>query len=283
MIDDPQIQVPQPGNRSGSRWRKIMSGHAEDGHRHGYRFRTGVLAEIEDGGLPIACEAQNISRSGVLLVGEFPVPSSETMDVRIHAPTGNLSVRLKGRVIRVQHDVDEGGLRIALEFVEMDDSRRDALEVLLSRILEAPPAGTFDDLKPGATPQEIRAALEAIPLTQRISLASRAGPKEREFLRSDIHPAVLEALARNPSLTAAEARVLATSVYASSSTLDVLANEPRLKGDDELRMAIAVHPRVTLGTAEKVTAEFKVPQLKKLLAKPNLNQLLREKLLRKTR
>jgi hypothetical protein len=32
-------------------------------------------------------------------------------------------------------------------------------------------------------------------------------------------------------------------------------------------MAIAVHPRVSLATAERATADFKRPQLKKLLAR----------------
>jgi hypothetical protein len=182
----------------------------------------------------------------------------------------------------VQPDTDGTTVRVALEFVEMDDSRRDALEVLLARIMEAPPPGPFDGLKPGATPQEIRSALEATPLQQRIALASRTGLKEREFLRSDIHPAVLESLAHNPHLSVGEARALAASIYLSSGTLDTLANEPRFKGDEDLRMAIAVHPRVASGTAEKVTADFKMPQIKKLLAKPGLNQLLREKLFRRT-
>jgi hypothetical protein len=98
----------------------------------------------------------------------------------------------------------------------------------------------------------------------------------------DTHPAVLEALARNPSLTVVEARVLATSAYLMSGTLDALSNDVRFKGDEELRMAIAVHPRVSIGTAERVTADFKAPQLKKLLAKPGLNQRLREKLFRRS-
>jgi hypothetical protein len=113
-------------------------------------------------------------------------------------------------------------------------------------------------------------------------LSSRAGPKEREFLRSDTHPAVLEALARNPNLSVAEARALAASLNLMSGTLDSLANDPRFKGDEELRMAVAIHPRVSLFTAERVTADFKVPQIKKLLAKPGLNQFLREKLFRRT-
>jgi hypothetical protein len=101
-------------------------------------------------------------------------------------------------------------------------------------------------------------------------------------LRFDTHPAVLEALAHNPNLGVVEARALAGSTYLMSGTLDSLANNPRFKDDEELRMAIAVHPRVSISTAEKVTASFNVPQIKKLLAKPGLNQILREKLFRRT-
>lgn len=259
-----------------------MSGHATDHHRQAHRFRTGIHAEFQDAGQSFACEAHNISRNGVLLVGEFPVPTTNTLEFRLSAPTGNLTVRLVGRVARIEPDPHGGGLAIALEFVDMDDSKRDDVELLLARILEAPAAGSLDGLKPGAPPQEIKKALESIPLPQRISLATRAGLKDREFLRLDTHPAVLESLVRNPSLTLVEARALTASSYLMSGTLDALANDVRFKGDEELRMAIAVHPRVALGTAEKVTADFKTPQIKKLLAKPGLNQLLREKLFRKT-
>jgi hypothetical protein len=72
------------------------------------------------------------------------------------------------------------------------------------------------------------------------------------------------------------------SVSTLSGTLDALANDPRFKDDEELRMAVAIHPRVSMATAEKVTANFKLPQLKKLLAKPGLNQHLREKLFKRT-
>ena len=259
-----------------------MSGPPEGTHRQASRFRADLRAEFDDGGGMIACETQNLSRSGVLLVGAPSAPQAETVDFTLRAPTGTLAVRLSARVIRVQPDPEGNGFRIALEFVDMDDSRRDALEVLLSRLLQTRTVGSLDGLKPGATPQEIKQALEAIPLPQRIALAARAGPKDREYLRSDTHPAVLEALARNPSLSVAEARALATSTYLMSGTLDGFANDLRFKGDEELRMAVATHPRVSLATAEKVTADLKVPQIKKLLAKPGLNQLLREKLFRKT-
>lgn len=259
-----------------------MGGNPDSPSRQGYRFRIGIPAEVQIDGRAIACEAQNLSRSGVLLVGQFPPIEAETLELVLKAPAGNLTVQLSGRVIRVEPDGDGDGPSVALEFVGMDDSRRETLDVLLARMIQAPAATPFDDLKPGAPPQEIKKALEAIPLPQRIALSSRATVKEREYLRSDIHPAVLEALVRNPGLTVAEARAIATSTYLISGTLDALASDPRFRDDEDLRIAIASHPRVSMATAERVTANFKVPQLKKLLAKPGLNQVLREKLFRRT-
>jgi PilZ domain len=259
-----------------------MGGSPDSPSRQGYRFRIGIPAEVQIDGHAITCEAQNLSRSGVLLVGQFPPIEAETLEVVLKAPTGSLSVHLLGRIIRVKPEEGGDSPSVALEFVEMDDPRRESLDVLLARMIEAPAATPFDDLKPGAPPQDIKKALEAIPLPQRIALSSRATVKEREYLRSDVNPAILEALVRNPGLTVAEARVIATSTYLLSGTLDALANDPRFKDDEELRIAVASHPRVSMATAEKVTANFKLPQLKKLLAKPGLNQLLREKLFRRT-
>jgi hypothetical protein len=258
-----------------------MGGHSET-PRHSYRIRTGVHAELSDGERTIACEAQNLSRSGVMLLGDLRVPVDSTVDVALMSPTGSLTMRLSGRVIRVEPEPEGGGVRMALEFVDMDDARRDAVEVFVARLLEAPAATPFDQMKPGAPPQEIKKALEAIPLAQRISMSSRAGLKEREILRLDTHPAVLDALAHNSNLSLVEARALAASGYLMSGTLDALANDFRFKDDEALRMAVAVHPRASLGTAEKVTADFKEPQIKKILAKPGLNQVLREKLFRRT-
>ena len=259
-----------------------MSGPSEGTGRQGNRFRANLPAELHDGGQTSTCEAQNISRSGVLLAGNLKAPSSRSVELTLKASSGTATVRLSGRVIRVQPNAAAGGMRIAIQFVNMDDSRRDALDVLLARLLQTPPMASLDGLKPGATPQQVKKALEAIPLPQRIALAARAGLKDREFLRSDTHAAVLESLVRNPSLSAIEARALAASQYLMSGTLDALANDPRFKEDEELRMAVAIHPRVSAATAERVTADFKVPQIKKLLAKPGLNQHLREKLFRKT-
>jgi hypothetical protein len=144
-------------------------------------------------------------------------------------------------------------------------------------------ASSLESLKPGASPQEIKKALDSIPIVKRIALSARASPKEREVLRLDSTPAVLEGLVRNPGLTVAEARALAGSTYLLPGTLDTLANDARFRGDDELRMAIAIHPKVSIATAERVTADLKVPQIKLLLTKPGLNTALREKLFRRSR
>lgn len=257
-----------------------MTSNADGVHRHANRFRAGVRVALGSGEGIVECEAENISKTGVLLVGPLPHPSSPTLDFTISAPTGTLKVALSGRVVRVEPDVP-GSLRVALEFVGIDDTRQVGLNALLSRLLQVSAAGPFDHLRPGSPPLEIKKALEAIPLAQRIALSARAGPKEREILRQDAQPAVLEALSRNPSLTLAEARLLSASTHLMAGTLDAIANDLRFKDDEEVRMNVATHPRVSMTTAEKVTAGFKVPQLRKLLARPGLNQLLREKLFRK--
>lgn len=254
-----------------------MGGSAEEVHRSANRFRAGISVELSDGHASVECEAENISRTGVLLVAPLSAPASETLSLTITAPTGSLKVLLTGRVIRAEKDPGHG-LRMAIEFVDLDDAARAGIEALLARLLQAPPAGPFDHLKPGSPPPEIKKALEAIPLPQRIALSARAGPKEREVLRLDTQPAVLEALARNPSLSLAEARALATSIHLLPGTLELLTNDLRFKDDEELRMIVATHPKATLLVAERVTLDFKTPQIKKLLARPGLNQILREKL-----
>jgi len=151
----------------------------------------------------------------------------------------------------------------------------------LARLIETPTPGPFDGLRPGAAPHEVKKALEAIPLQQRIGMAQRADLKQREVLRQDQHPAVLEALSRNANLTLPEARALAGSIFLQAGTVDALANDPKFRADEELRMVLATHPRVPLSTAERLTAGFNSAQLKRLLAKPGLNAGLRDKLFRK--
>lgn len=217
----------------------------------------------------------------MLLVGPLPTPTSERVDLTLKAPQGNLEVRLAGRVIRVTADPGGQELHLALEFVDLDPKSRDAIEVLLARLMEGQTPGHLDALKPNAPPHEVKKVLEAIPLAHRIALAQRSELKHREFLRQDTNPAVLEALVRNPNLILAEARAIATSPFLQSGTIDLLASDPRFKSDEEMRMTLATHPRVSMPTAERLTADFKPPQIKRLITKPGLNPTLRDKLFKK--
>jgi len=258
-----------------------MSGGSGIPPPRGYRFPAGVPATVDQGGRSIPCEAQNLSRSGVLLTGRFAEPAAHTLDITLKSPNGTLEIRMAGRLVRADHDSTSGDTQLAVEFTDVDDHRRDALEIFIARMLESPAPGALDDLKPGSPPHEIKQALESIPIPQRIVMAHKAELKQREILRQDQHPAVLDALVRNSSFTLPEARALATSPFLQSGTIDLLANDPRFRADVEYRMLLATHPRVSTLTAEKLTADFVGPQLKRLLARPGLNQLLREKLLKK--
>jgi hypothetical protein len=215
-------------------------------------------------------------------LGQIPELTGTQVEFSLKAPAGSLTISLSGKVLRVTPDPEGQGVRAAVKFVDMSDAKRDELEVLLARILAAPAASPLESLKSGASLVEIKKALDSIPIPQRVALSSRAGPKEREYLRSDTNAAVLDGLARNPGLTVAEARALAGSAHLMAGTLEALVNDPRFKHDHELCVAVAVHPKASVATAEKATADFKVPQIKALLAKSGLNQTLRDKLFRRT-
>jgi hypothetical protein len=258
-----------------------MSGHSEDPTRRGYRFPAGVPAVVLLGGRPVPCSAENLSRSGVLLVGRFAEPTPERLDFTLKTPNGSLQLELAGRVVRIENDPARQMTSLAMEFVDLDQAKHDALEIFVARLLEAPQPGSLESLKPGAPAHEVKRVLESIPLPQRIALAQRADLKQREILRQDQHPAVLESLVRNPNLTLTEARAIAASTFIQSSTAELLAGDARFKTDEELRITLATHPRTSLPAAERLTADLGGPQLKKLLSRPGLNPVLRDKLFRK--
>jgi hypothetical protein len=258
-----------------------MSGHSEDPTRRGYRFPAGVPAVVLLDGRSLPCSAENLSRSGVLLVGQFTAPTLERLDITLKTPNGSLHLDLAGRVVRVDSDPTRQMTMLAMEFVDLDKAKRDALDVFLARLLESPHSGSLEGLKPGAPPHEVKRVLEAIPLPQRIALAQRADLKQREILRQDQHPAVLESLVRNPGLTLTEARAIAASPFLQTGTTELLAADSRFRADEELRITLATHPRTSLPTADRLTGDFSGPQLKKLLSRPGLPQVLRDKLFRK--
>jgi hypothetical protein len=203
------------------------------------------------------------------------------LDINLKSTVGDYSVNVRGRVARIDPGDEPGHLRIGFAFDELDDETRDGIEVLVSRLLESPTSDPFDGLRPDSSALEIRKALEAIPVPRRIALAIRAGPREREYLIHDLHPPVLESLARNPALTAADVSGLLASQFLGSSVLDTLAADHRWARHEEIRMAIASHPRVSLATGERIVSELPSAALRKLLKRPGVNAQLREKVVRK--
>ena len=69
-----------------------MSGHPEDPSRRGFRFPAGVPATVTLGGRSIPCSAENLSRSGVLLVGPIPEPIGDRLDLTLKTPNGSLEI-----------------------------------------------------------------------------------------------------------------------------------------------------------------------------------------------
>jgi len=228
------------------------------------------------------CTAYNLSRSGALLVGRFPRLTGYRVEVSIRHTQSDLTLRLAGRVVRAR-DAEDGQQKLALQFIELTDARRDALEVVLARIIEGHSPAPIEALKTGATPDEVRRALELVPLPHRISLAARAGPRERGFLRQDSHPQVLEALARNPNLLPAEARALAAVPHLQPSTLELLSRDPRWSKDDEVRVAILSHPRIPPALARRIVDGFDAQSVKKLVQVSGVPSAIRMELQRRVR
>ena len=79
----------------------------------------------------------------------------------------------------------------------------------------------------------------------------------------------------------AEARALATVVHVTPSTLEVLATDPRWSQDEEIRIFIATHPQVPIPLAESRAARLEPPALRRILSRPSLNALLRDKIVKR--
>jgi len=238
----------------------------EIGASRGSRFAAGLPAILHLQKNDYECVAYNLSRSGTLVVGRFPGLAGYRVEVTFRQPQGEMSVRLAGRVVRAEHE--EGDDHLALEFMELDEEKQDALEILLARVIEGHSPAPIETLRPGAPVHEVRRALEQVPLPHRISLATRATPREREFLCQDMHPQVLEALVRNPNLRLPEARSLATVPL-------------RWANDEEVNFAIVAHPRTPLVLARKIVDKLKPPVLKKLIQMPGVPPSIRTELQRR--
>lgn len=242
------------------------------------RFRSGLPATLHYHGRDYPCLATSLSRSGVLLSGEIPWPSETEVTLTISNAEGELRFTLSGRVAHVYQDVEQQQTRVGVEFDRVPRDCREVMEALLSRVVEGTELAPLKLLRPGSPPREVIKALERIPLAHRVALAKRANPVERGFLRQDPKPQVLESLARNPNITPSEIKQLARMHQLLPSTLEFIAEDSRWVHDEELKLLVATHPRVTLQVAEQVIDTLGDQARRKVLLKPGLNPVLRAKL-----
>jgi len=235
------------------------------------------------GGQSYTCEATNLSRTGALLLGSLPSPRESQVAVTLNSPAGDLRLEIRGALARVPDPgADPSTARgLGVRFAALSADQLAVLESLISRVIEGGTTlASLNRLRPGAPRHEIVEALDRVPLAHRVALASRAQVRERELLRADTHPEVINALARNPQLSFPEAQALLQLRTLSTTALDTLAHDSRWR-DERLRALIAAHPNTPQLLAESVARGLSPLALERVLQAPSLNEALRQKLLQR--
>jgi hypothetical protein len=249
--------------------------------RDDHRFGTALRATVRFRGRVFACSASDLSRGGVLLVGEFPEPDRPEVDLTVATPGGDLELQTGARVAYVKHNAESGQTRLGVQFPALQASQRETLEALVSRVVEGMAPPSLQELQDGASDAEIRSALAKIPLAHRVSLARRGHSKEREILRNDADPQVLEGLARNPNITLPEMITLTRMQSLLPSTMEIIAKDQRWSRSDELKIQIATHPRASFEVVDKLISSISDLLLQRVIHRPGLNPAVREKVMRR--
>ncbi len=243
------------------------------------RFKAGIPAVVHYRAREYACMAHDLSRTGVLLLGGIPWPADETVLFRLDTPSGDLHLELSGRVARVAEDDSGHGTALALEFSNLAEDKKQYLETILHRVIEGHAPTLLSGINPDSAAREIQTCLGAIPLTHRIGLAARAiNTRDREILRNDIHPQVLDALARNPNLLESELQALMKNTHILPRTLEQIATDTRWKDKQDILVEIIAHIRAPLPLANKLLQKLSPPAIRKLILKPGLNSTILNKL-----
>jgi hypothetical protein len=239
------------------------------------RFQADLPAGLELGGTDVECRASNVSRSGTLVHGFFPAVDVTETWVTLRSPTGDLQFKAACRIVRI--DGAEGEARkLALEFLEVRDEDLPTLEGLIARAIEGVSSAALAGIPEKASQQEIRAALEAIPIPHRIQLAMRGQPREREILIHDSSMQVIDALAHNPGLLPHEAMTIVRLRNIMPSTVRHIAKDPRWAGNQQLRVQVVSHRGLPVPVAQQLMQSMPVPMLRRVIQAPDLNPVLRD-------
>ena len=245
------------------------------------RFLAALPALLHHESEDLPCSADDLSRSGVLLQGKLPVPTNPAVETTISTPNGDRSIRVAGRVVHAHADPDSEQVRLGLQFEALSDEQAETIDLIVSRVVEGMAPAALSGVDPDASLGEIRLALGKITPAHRMTLAGRCGLKERAILKHDPDPHVLEALARNPNLNLHEIKSLLRRSDLLPSTLEIIAEDIRWRSDDELKIAIATHNRVTFTTADKIVRRLSDLAVARLIQRPGLQPGVKKKLMTK--
>ena len=245
------------------------------------RFQADLPASMQVDGLEYPCKAHNLGRDGVLLVGDFPMPEVHEVRVTVSSGGGDLQLTATARVVHCGEDPEGPGNRIGLQFLEIEEEDRATLDALVSRVVEGMTPAALEELPEKASPQEVREALERVPLPHRIMLAKRGLPKHREHLMQDQHLQVIDALARNPNLLLHEIVTLLRMPSLLPHTLATISKTPRWKGNEQVNVLVATHRNTPMAVAEAVVSRLRPAALQKAFQAPGLHAAVRAKLQRK--
>lgn len=243
------------------------------------RFLAALPAVLHHEGEELPCAADDLSRSGVLVQGTLPTPTNPEVEITISTPNGDRSIRVAGRVVHAHEESESGDVRLGVQFETLSEEQVEAVDLIVSRVVEGMAPAALSGIDPKASLGDIRQALAKITVAHRVTLAARCGAKERAILKHDPDPHVLEALARNPNVNLPEVKALLRRSDLLPSTLEIVAEDLRWRGDEELKIAIATHNRVTFTTADKVVRRLSDLGVARLIQRPGLQPGVKQKLM----
>ena len=168
------------------------------------KYAAALPAVLHVDGRDLACQARDLGRDGVLLVGDLPEPERPELGLTLRSAGGDVTVYAQGRLTFFKREAEGAQAHLGVQFVELAEAQREALELLLARVVEGMAPAALDDLPRGASVAQVRERLSRIPVAHRVALARRAQSRERQFLRHDPDPHVLESLVRNPNIVLPE-------------------------------------------------------------------------------
>ena len=247
-------------------------------NRKDSRFLAGIKASVGFETKPVACQAVDLHRQGVLVEGEFDKQTRSEATIHLESTAGDLTLETRGKVAHVSENPETGKTRLGIEFGSLAKDQQETLERLLSRVIEGTHPAAFAQLDRNASEAEIRDALSKVSLAHKITLAQRAQLLERRFLMHDDVPLVIEAICRNPQLTEPEVVNVLRRNDILPTTLELLSRDSRWTSSEEFRIAIATHRHVTFLVAERMVKNLSLVAIRKVLRNPGLNPAIKAKI-----